>query len=429
MSLIRSEQLAKTSKDLMLKEPFYGLFLIMLNKTWTRKILDTAGVADEQKLKDAMAGRKPGEGLDRAGVGKNGINYQLIINENFWDSLTDPQRRGLLKHELLHIGFFHLTDYDSLTDHLIANIAEDIEINQYIDAAELPPGPQLPETYPELKLELKKGTHYYYEKLMQGKQQGNCPNLNAMLAAAAQGAGSIVIHIPGKGDVDTQIPDHSTWGEFEDLNEAEKKLLKSQTEHILKEVADQVQKSRGTVPSEFSEILKRITEVEPPKFDWRGYLRRFSGGSTRIYTKKTRRKFNKRYEDNPGLKIKPRRHILVAYDTSGSVSTNELNEFNHEVYHMHKTGTEVTIIQCDAAISHIGKFSPQHEVKIHGRGGTSFQPVIDYYNENTHKYTCLIYLTDGEAPAPTPARGRMLWVMSSQSSLNEDLVGPQIKLN
>lgn len=405
MSLIRSEQLAKTSKDLMLKEPFYGLFLIMLNKIWDNKLVPTAG------------------------VGKNGINYQLALNEMFWDSLTEPQRKGLVKHELLHIGFFHLTDYQSLTDHLLANIAEDIEINQYIDAADLPPGPQLPEVYPELKLEPKKGTHYYYDKLLQGKKAGNCPNLNAMIAAHGAGQMSIIISIPGKGDVDTQVPDHSTWGEFEDLSEAEKKLLKTQTEHILKEVADQVTKSRGVVPGEFAEILAKINKVEPPKFDWKGYLRRFTGGSTKIYTKKTRRKFNKRYEDNPGLKIKPRKHILVAYDTSGSVSTNELIEFNAEVFHMHKAGTEVTIIQCDSAISYIGKFNPKIETKIHGRGGTSFQPVIDYYNENTHKYTCLIYMTDGEAPAPTPARGRMLWVMSSQSNKNEDLIGPQIKLN
>lgn len=101
MSQLRAEQLAKTSKDLMLKEPFYGLFLIMLNKIWNNKIVPTAGVS------------------------RNGINYQLALNTDFWDRLTEPQRRGLLKHELLHIGFFHLTDFDSLTDHLISNIAKD----------------------------------------------------------------------------------------------------------------------------------------------------------------------------------------------------------------------------------------------------------------------------------------------------------------
>jgi predicted metal-dependent peptidase len=87
------------------------------------------------------------------------------------------------------------------------------------------------------------------------------------------------------------------------------------------------------------------------------------------------------------------------------------------------------VVQADTAISHIGPFNHRADFEVHGRGGTSFQPVIDYFNENIHKYTCLIYFTDGEAYAPTPAKGRMLWVLSSQSPLNPKLVGPQIKLN
>ena len=61
---------------------------------------------------------------------------------------------------------------------------------------------------------------------------------------------------------------------------------------------------------------------------------------------------------------------------------------------------------------------------------TSFHPVTDYYDQNTKKYNCLIYLTDGEAPAPDRCRGPVLWVISSASNgLNEDLQGLQIQLN
>jgi predicted metal-dependent peptidase len=333
-----------------------------------------------------------------------------------------------------------LTDYEHLTDAKIANIAKDIEINQYIDREFLPPGPQLPEVYPELNLESKMGTKYYYDKLMQGAQNpGTCPNLDKMLAAGqgeegeggdGKGQIKVKVNINGKGEVEIEVPDHSTWGEFEDLDEATKKLIKKQTEHILKEVVDQVTKSRGTVPSEMAEILKRLNELEPPKFNWRGYVRRFVGGSIKTFTKMSRHKPNFRFIENPGLKHKQRRHILVAVDTSGSVSTEELKEFLNEIYHISRTGTDVTIIQCDAAISHIGKFDPKKDLEIHGRGGTSFHPVTDYYDENYRKYNCLIYLTDGEAPAPDKCRGPVLWVISSKShGLNEDLKGLQIQLN
>lgn len=413
----RAEQLARASKDLMLKEPFYGLFLIMLNKTWNNRAVPTAGVAIDPAEKK--------KGVSRAGVGRSGINYNLFLNENFWDILQEGQKRGLLKHELLHIAFFHLTDFGHMTDHEIANIAQDIEINQYIDKDDLPPGPQLPEVYPELNLEPKKGSNYYYEKLMQGKKKGNCPNLNKMLAA--QG-GTCIVQINGQ-DVEVEVPDHSTREEFEKLDEATKDLIKAQTEYILKEVADSVIKSRGTIPGEFAGILEKINASEPPKFDWKRYLRRFTGGSQKIYTKKTRRKLSKRYEDNPGLRIKPKRHILVAVDTSGSVSNSELEEFFHEVHHMYKTGSEVTVVQCDAAISDVSPYNPKHEIKLHGRGGTDFQPVIDYYNEHKHKFTCLVYFTDGECSAPENARGRILWVLSSTSQDNLELPGSTIKLN
>jgi predicted metal-dependent peptidase len=411
--MIRDEQLSKVSKDLMLKEPFYGLFLIMLNKKWTTKEVPTAG------------------------VGLNGLNYELYINEEFWDKLgatmaQDPKntgnsQRGLLKHELLHIAFMHLTEFKQLNNPLLRNIAEDIEINQYIVPEDLPPGPCLPDSFPELNLEPKKGTLYYYEKLLKGAKDGNCPALNNAIAADAIGQMSFKAGKDGKGN-DATLPSHGMWDKMDDLNEATKKLIQKQSEYILKEVAEQVQKSRGTIPSELAEIIQKITELEPPKFDWRGYLRRFTGGSVVVYTKKSRRKYNKRYLENPGLKIKHRRHILVAIDTSGSVSTPELKEFVNELYHMHKTGTEITVVECDAAISHIQKFDPRRDFEIHGRGGTSFDPVIEYYNENLNKYTCLVYFTDGEAPAPPRPLGKNLWVLSSRSNETDHLPGPVIKL-
>jgi predicted metal-dependent peptidase len=375
----------------------------MLNKRWSNKV-------------------------PTACVSLQGINYQLDISPDFWDNLSSKHRIGLLKHELLHIGFFHITDFKHLTDQQIANIAMDLEINQYINSEYLPDGGMTLDKFPELNLEKKKGTQYYYDKLQKAaKKPGTCPNLDKMLEGMTKG--ECTISIGPNGDIQVNLPDHSGWGDIDNLPEATQKLIRKQTEHILKEVADQVIKSQGNVPGEFAEILNKINTIEPAKFDWRGYLRRFSGGSSKIYTKKIRRKFNKRYEENPGLKIKPRRHILFAIDTSGSVSTRELQECVNELHHIHKTGTEITVVQADTAISNISKFNHRADFKVHGRGGTSFQPVIDYYNENMHKYTCLIYFTDGEASAPTPARGRMLWVLSSTSSINPDLVGPQIKLN
>ena len=315
---------------------------------------------------------------------------------------------------------------------MIANWAMDIEINQYIDKDMLPEGGMTLDLFPELNLLSKQGTNYYYEKLQQAANNpGTCPNLDDMMDAMGDGQMTIEVSKGKDGNVKVKVnlPDHGTWEDFDKLSEATKKLIEQQTGHILKEVAEQVEKSRGTIPGEFAEILKKLNEVEEAKFDWRGFLRRFVGGSTQVYVKRTRRKENHRFDDSPGLKVKPKRRILVGIDTSGSVSTTELKEFMNELYHIHKTGTDIMVIQCDTAISHIGKFNINEDMHIHGRGGTSFEPVCDYYNEHHKDYSCLVYFTDGEAPAPDKCRGPVLWAISTNGTMNEDLKGVKIQLN
>ena len=399
MKFTKQESLAKASKELMLKEPFYGLFLIGLNKLWSKRV-------------------------PTAGVSKHNINFQLAINEEFWETLSPEHHIGLLKHELLHIAFFHLTIHDDFADKKLANIAMDLEINQYIDKMYLPDGGCFidNEMFAPMNLPTKAGCRVYYDLLQQELDKGDgTSDFEKMMKAMEQGQ-------PTYGD-GKAVPDHSTWEEFENLSDAEKKLIQKQVEHQLKDVAEQIEKSRGNIPGEMKGLLDSLNSKEPPKFDWKAYLRRFTGGSQKVFTKKLRRKFNKRFEDNPGLKIKHRKHILVAVDTSGSVSDVEVQEFFHEIGHINKTGAEITVVQCDTHIRHIGPYKAGDKIEIHGRGGTYFDPVLELYNESQDKYTCLIYLTDGECDCSVKPRGKMLWVISTRGSINEDLPGPQIKLN
>jgi predicted metal-dependent peptidase len=428
------QSLSKASKDLMLKEPYYGFFLIMLNKLWDSKRVPTAGVS------------------------KNGINYQLAINPQFWEGLTENQRLGILKHELLHIAFGHLTTFFKFSNHKLANVAMDMEINQYIEKSWLPGGEYSKEEYDEIKkkvteevkaaieaelspeeileiskkcpgrgiliedyadlnLDLKAGCRYYYDKLKELKDkkdnEGTCGNdaMDELLDDIEAG----------------NIPDHGTWEEFENLTEAEQKLIEKQLQKVLSDAKEQTVKKRGTVPGEIDGVII-IEQIEAAKFDWRGYIRRFTGVSTKVFTKKIRRKENRRFSDNPGLKIKMKQHMLLAIDTSGSVSDTELKEFMNEIHHIYKAGVDITIVQCDTRITSIKSYTGKHELEVQGRGGTEFDPVLDYYNENQKKYTSLVYFTDGECNTSVKPKGNVLWVLSEQSSMNESLPGKVIKL-
>lgn len=448
--MTNQESLSKAAKKLMLEEPFYGLFLITMNKVW-RTSLDTAGVS------------------------KNGINTQLAINPVFWSHLSPEYKIGILKHELLHVAFQHLIMRDRYKHHRLFNIAADLEINQYIKREYLPGGSytskeeyekdtkivldiiqerleageitkeeareealQIPmralflEDFHELKLEPKKGTDYYYKKLEEAMDEDGGSSQCEALNEALKNSHPDSTHNGDPNGIPREAPwQHTSWKEFEDLSEADKKLIQKQIDYQMKELASQVQKSRGIIPGELKQYIDSLNYEEPPKFDWRGYLRRFAGGSIKTFTKKTRRKPSKRFYGAPGLRIKQKKHILVGIDTSGSVSDEELAEIFQEIHHMHKTGAEVTVIQCDTAISNIAKYKKPEDgkVKVYGRGGTSFQPVVDYFNDNQRDFSCLIYLTDGEAPAPDPVpRGRCLWVLTSRSRETDHLPGSTIKL-
>lgn len=144
-------ELIKCCKELMIREPFYGLFLLNLNK----EISDTY--------------------VDTACVSRNGVNSKLVINPNYWDKLTDNQQLGLLKHELIHICFNHMFIESELriSDHKLFNIACDLVCDQYIKDVPDNMWDQLKDKYPDLvkNLEKDKGAKYYYEELIKYAQK------------------------------------------------------------------------------------------------------------------------------------------------------------------------------------------------------------------------------------------------------------------
>ena len=406
----RQDSLSKTSKDLMLKEPYYGFFLLMLHKSWSDQ-------------------------LPTAGVCKNGINFQLMINEKFWTDLSEDHKLGLLKHELLHIAFQHLTTFTMFSDKKMANIAMDMEINQYINSGWLPEGGIDINDYDDLNLDRKAGSRYYYDKLKQAQQDkkdtGSCgdDNMDKLLDGIEKSQSMVMIGNTGGGgageDKKVDIPDHE-WEEFEDMPDAEKKLIEKQLQRVLTEAKEQTIKKRGYIPGEISGLIK-LDEVIPPKFNWKQYIKRFTGISTKIFTRKLRRKENKRYSDNPGLKIKMRQNMLVGIDTSGSVCDSELKEFINEIHHLYKAGVDITIVQCDTQIQSIKKYDGKFELEVSGRGGTYFEPVLEHFEEN-RQFTSLIYFTDGEAWTDMKPRKPVLWVLSERSDFNDSLPGKQIRL-
>lgn len=70
--------LQKALKELLIKSPFYGLFMLNLRKEI---------VSGDHQVKTAA-------------VGPNGINFTLYVNEDFWKTLNDKEKIDVLCHEI-----------------------------------------------------------------------------------------------------------------------------------------------------------------------------------------------------------------------------------------------------------------------------------------------------------------------------------------
>ena len=81
---------------------------------------------------------------------------------------------------------------------------------------------------------------------------------------------------------------------------------------------------------------------------------------------------------------------------------------------------EIDVIQFDYNIkgSVLSLKKAKKQIKITGRGGTCFQPPIDYYASH-YEYDGLIIFTDGYAGIPElMTKRKILWVLTNESSYN-----------
>ena len=371
-------ELERAFKRLQIKSPFYGLFCLSLPKRTTDKISTLA-------------------------VARKGLNCELLVNPEFWDTLTDDEQIAVLTHELSHICLQHMILHESFPDKELFNIAADMEVNSYIQG--LPAGCVLAGKF---GLPNGKGTKFYYEEL---QKQGR---------GGGKGDGNSTGGYPPGFSGCKSIDDHSDWEkEFNNLPEATKQLISNTINSVVKSTAEQIMRQHGTIPSELSEIVDNLLKKKPEIFNWKAYFRRMLGSIYDVSIKTTRRKPSKRFEGAAGIQHRKKVSILVAVDTSGSVLTEELKDFFNEIYYIYKAGARVTILECDAKINKVVEYDGKHIPEIVGRGGTSFQPPVDYYLKHRKDYASLIYFTDGYADIPDNTPAGLVWVITSNGNRQE----------
>lgn len=352
-----------------MREPYYGILLSSMERVKSKR-------------------------TRTIGVGRSGNVFRLEYNDGFIGQLSIDETLEILKHEMLHVAFNHFSLWgdENVTKELhdIRNIAEDMEINSYINVGIL--ARQKPCVASAYGWKDRLGTREYFDRLM------NLPRQTIQY---------------GNG----QFDDHSLWPNCD--SEMEKEQLEQVIDDMLVLAAEETEKGGGSIPRELKikiELIRNRKHVKPVT-DWKRFFRRYLGNEFTELIRKSRRHESKRFEGAAGNTHRRKSSILVAIDTSNSVSMPEYNEFFDQINTLSQTAN-FHVVECDTRIQHEYDYKGKPNQVLHGGGGTLFQPPVDMYIKNRKKYDALVYFTDGGAVIPKNTPRETLWVISSKGDKN-----------
>jgi len=201
---------------------------------------------------------------------------------------------------------------------------------------------------------------------------------------------------------------------YDQDSEDTKEKIKSMISEVYNNINE---RDRGVMPGALVEQIKAL--LKKPEISWKQVLRKYVGAIP-VPHRSTKTRLNRRQPERSDLSGQlPKRHIelVVAIDTSGSMSSSDISYVINEIFNIVKDyDSKITIIECDAEIGKVytAKKATDVQTKVSGRGGTSFLPVIEHINEsNKYRHALMIYFTDGygDSEIPKPRTFRNLWVV------------------
>ena len=432
-----------------------------------------------------MVEARPGAGIETMATdGKSIVYWPPFVN-----SLTQEEVSFVIIHEIMHNANFHFARQAG-RNHDLWNQAADYAINIQIDdmAKELPrkilkaPGKiLLDEAYRNMSAEQvydilakknpppqqgggqgKQGQGQGQPKPGQGQGQGQ-PK-----PGQGQGQGQGQPGQPGQGQPgqgqggdgspapgDIRKPgslDGAGTQVYEGNNEMQDSKSAQELEDkwaIARKVAGQ--KNIGTGSGSMDRWIKKINKS---KVNWKVELKKFVSS---IYDEKDYAYFNKNYIDMgdyiSGIKdvdTSTFDNVVIAIDTSGSITEETLAKFGAELMKIFKTYTvnNCYVIWCDSTIPRNGvqlfkvadKNFKLDKLQPVGGGGTSFKPPFAWVQKNLIKKgkipAFMIYFTDACGDAPSPNEydikryvKKTLWVITENDDASNIKFGKKIYID
>lgn len=364
-----NDELGRAVIALIREEPFFGHLLSSINRDITSK-------------------------TPNAGVSFRNGRPLLSVNPGFFVNETpiEGQQSAIIKHEVLHLLLDHAGRLRPDMDSDIFNLAADVVINQLVgEKWPLPPGAIHLDSF-DFELPPDMTVEWYYRELLERADQ-----------------------IPD--DMQSGHSDHEQWDTVAGEDDA---IGEHEMNKAIRDARDRSGESFGLVPAEIQELVEASIERLQPSVDWRRVLRLFTTSSRRTRISNTLRRPSKRYGTYPGTKVKRFQRLAVIIDTSGSIKEDSLLEFFTEVRAIWRQGTEVTIIEADNAVRDVWEYRGQVPDRTRGRGGTQFDPALQWVADANPRFDAALYFTDGQAPPPKVLPGcDVLWVLTANGNVTK----------
>tara|TARA_Y100000361_G_scaffold70623_1_gene62453 strand:- start:398 stop:1522 length:1125 start_codon:yes stop_codon:yes gene_type:complete len=316
----------------------------------------------------------------------------LGYNPKWFEKLSSQQQVGFIAHEIMHIVYMHIFRREQRHPKKW-NVAADYVINYNLVhdcRMVLPDGALIDEQYKGMTTE-----HVYNLLPEMEDEDGNSIPWDD-LPEDFGGSGAVRDGAPSNG---SSTKEQQKW--TIDINQAY-----------------EAAKMAGKLPGGLSKV---IDEIVKPKVNWKAVLTKFltSTAKNDYSWVKPNRRFLGQDMYLPSLYSERLESIVVAVDTSGSITDEELQIFASETSAILASmdPEKIEFLQCDTAINQHDTYTRESlplKVEFKGRGGTDFAPVWEYIEENHLNPKACIYLTDlypcdwGEQP-PYP----VLWISTT----------------
>lgn len=169
-------------------------------------------------------------------------------------------------------------------------------------------------------------------------------------------------------------------------------------------------------------LVEEIIASTKARVDYRKILAGFRASILSEKRKLTRMRPNRRSGfDAMGSRYDFTTHMIVGVDCSGSISKDDLRNFYSTINRFFQYGIkQIDVVQFDTKLGEVQTLLKASEnIKVTGRGGTCFQPFINFVTNHPEYDGALIY-TDGHAPQPiihANMRTPLCWVLRSEKEL------------